>query len=186
LFHTWNLPAQESIPFGNRHGLGLISGYGFCPGQLGYDAKYEYNAFFIQPQYYYAFLRKRYLNLEILVQPQFNITRFRHVDLIPDETMGFEYGLNAGILVRGKFFRNSSFYTFVSTGPHYVYGTPERQVEKFIFSDNFFVGVNTKIAEKLYLDIRPGYRHMSNLDIKKPNHGIENIIFSGGILLCIK
>jgi hypothetical protein len=176
--------AQEDLIFhGHRHKVGFISGYG---DQFFLDVSYSYHVYFLQAQYYYSLVRKQSWSLEVLLQPQYNLTSYRPVDSDPDRRNGYEYGLNAAILIRKNLEEDHfSLYAFLGTGPHYVSDTPKRQANGFIFSDNLFIGANIKLIPNLYLDIRPGFRHISNLGLQDPNWGIHTFVMSGGLLFTL-
>jgi hypothetical protein len=178
------LSAQESLLFGgSKHRIGYVSGYG-CQNQLGLDVKYDYQIIFFQFQYYYSFLRRKTWGLDILVQPQYNITKYKQLDNDTYEVNGFELGTNIGILIRKNILNDFlSFYALLSLGPHYVSGTPQRQASGFVFSDNLFVGMNIHLLKNMNLDIRPGFRHISNAGLVDQNAGVNNIVLSGGILI---
>jgi len=102
------------------------------------------------------------------------------MDNLATEMKGYEVGLNAGILIRKNILEdNLSFYLCLSSGLQYVSGTPNRQASGFIFSDNLFVGLNIKLFKIFYMDTRPGFRHISNAGLKKPNAWINTITTSG-------
>ena len=164
--------------------LGYLEGQGKDVNSPGLSVTYDYQVLFLQLQYYYAFLRRNSWGLDLLVQPQINRTRFKHVDSDLSEVKGFEFGVNVGVLIRKNFFRDHlSLYFLISSGPHYVSGTPQRQSEGFIFSDNFFVGLNLKIYNRIYLDLRPGFRHISNAGLKHPNGGVNDLVLSAGVMV---
>lgn len=95
---------------------------------------------------------------------------------------GYEIGLNIGLLARRNFSNDKfSIYGIISSGPHFISGVPERQAPGFLFSDNIFIGISPKIYKMLYLDFRLGFRHMSNMDLKEPNKGINNAIVNCGL-----
>jgi len=176
--HT--LIAQETNlpPISPSH-IGIVYGYG---DQSLLAVNYDYRVTFFQPQLYYTLLDKSTWSLEFLLQPQYNLTEFRQVDFLPDESEGFELGLNVGVLLRKNLLKDIvSVYVLGSIGPHYVSGVPKRQSTGFIFSDNFFLGLSLKICPQLYLDFRPGIRHISNAGLKERNGGVNNTILSGGI-----
>ena len=119
----------------------------------------------------------------MLAQPQFNLTTYRPMDMLDNESKGYEWGLNAGVLVRKILFKDRiSLYLLLSAGPHYISGAPERQSSGFIFSDNLFIGMTVKINENTHIDLRPGFRHLSNAGLTDRNGGINNVVFSGGII----
>jgi hypothetical protein len=211
-FSTQNVLAQGTNLFNDaRHRIGFVGGFGgqnlnqilsninetdamkirnylisegINPDEIDLNVEYDYEVQFFQLQYYWAFLRKKTWGLDLLIQPQYNKTTFRHVDNIPDETNGYELGVNVGLLIRKNIFKDFlSFYAILSTGPHYVSGTPQRQSDGFIFSDNLLFGLNVKLLKNIYLDIRPGFRHISNASLTHPNGGVNNFVINGGFLL---
>jgi len=171
--------ATRSLPKGKKHRIGLMVGYG---SQRTLTVPYDYRVTFYQAQYFHALPVRGNWNLEFLFQPQYNTTRYRPQCDLPVEATGYELGLNAGVLLRRSFRHDLvSVYAFISAGPHYVSGVPERQAEGFLFSDNLFIGVHVRLTPKIYLDLRVGFRHMSNASLRQPNGGINNTILSGGL-----
>ena len=208
------LQAQHDLLFhGSKHKLGFVSGIGGQdfhqilnvlygrdanstkansndvdndPDQTILQARFDYQVVYFQLQYYYAVLQKKSWGLDILAQPQYNVTQFRFLDDETKRFKGYEYGLNIGLLIRKNILSDKlGFYAFLSSGPHYVSGVPERQSGGFIFSDNFFMGANVKVIKNIYLDSRIGIRHISNAGIKEPNAGVNNLIISGGFFILL-
>ncbi|MFO7614905.1 MAG: acyloxyacyl hydrolase [Bacteroidales bacterium] len=176
-----SLPAQEkNIPDIPRHRLGFIVGYG-DKYELVLKANYEYKVVLFQIQYGYALLKKEKWGIDMVLQPQYNVTKYKYESSDQDYRNGFEYGINLGVLLRMNCCRDLlSFYTIISAGPHYTKGSIKRQAPGFIFSDNLSLGSNIKLWEDIYLDVRTGFRHLSNANLNQPNIGIDNIILSGG------
>jgi len=177
-----SLTAQDAVKRDiPKHRLGLISGYG---SQRYLNVRYKYEVVFFQLQYYRAFINQKTWGLDILIQPQYNLSGFRQVDTIPVLTKGFEFGLNAGIRVYKSLIKDCmKMYALISSGPHYMSGTPQRMAAGFTFSDNFMAGLNIRLSKKYYLDLRTGFRHMSNAGLNSPNGGIHSLVVSGGILV---
>jgi len=170
---------QESA-LTSRHKWGFDLGYGT---QGGLDVNYYYEVYQLQYQYYFRLLGKEIWSLEFLAQPQFNISRYRENADNPEILKGHEYGLNGGFLFRLLFLDNKiSPYTFISAGPHHVSGVPDRQSPGFIFSDNFFTGLQLGLSNAFYLDLRFGFRHISNAGLQNPNGGVNNWIGNVGFL----
>lgn len=164
--------------------IGFLTGYG---DQTLLDVKYDYRVTFFRLQAYYGLIRKPSWGIDLLLQPQYNLTTFRYNIADQDEVSGYEYGLNIGVLIRQTFFQDLlSVYAYISAGPHFVSGVPDRQSEGFIFSDNFMAGVNVRLHDNLYLDLRPGFRHISNAGLKPRNGGVNNNVLSGGVLINLK
>ncbi|SOE23554.1 Lipid A 3-O-deacylase (PagL) [Spirosomataceae bacterium TFI 002] len=210
LWSTGQATAQEDELFNNtKHRVGLISGCGcqnvnqlltsineshalvikdylnakgIDPEQVGLNVEYDYQILFFQFQYYWAFLRKKSWGLDLVVQPQYNLTKFKIEDN-PNELKGYELGVNAGVMIRKNLFKDRlSIYSIISAGPHYLSGCPERQSKGFIFSDNLFAGLNLKLFKNTYLDFRPGFRHISNASLSRPNGGLNNFVISAGVM----
>ncbi|MBN2480282.1 MAG: acyloxyacyl hydrolase [Bacteroidales bacterium] len=182
---------QDRIFDGTRHKIGFQCGFGDQNWKLGLidlsiDVSYTYEVYFLQLQYYYSLLSKEYWGIDFLFQPQYNIVRLK----IPDDSYfkenGFESGLNCGIVVRRNLLYNRlSVYALISSGPHYISNAPVRQANGFIFSDNVSLGVNYRINDKIYLDFRPGFRHVSNAGIRRPNGGINTHTYTAGLLIIL-
>ena len=167
----------------SKHRFGFQSGFG-GQKELLLPIDYSYTLWFFQMQYYYALHSRKHWGIELLTQPQYNITNFKILENTGDYTKGYEYGINIGILLRFNFFNDfMSIYGFASTGPHYIPKTPIRQAEGFIFSDNFFGGFHIRLVKNMFFDIRAGFRHVSNAGIEKPNGGINTHVISGGFMV---
>ena len=169
---------------GAAHKIGFNIGFGsqrVRNASLGVN--YTYDATFYQLQYYRALKQRSTWGIDLLLQPQYNKTRF--IQHVGDTALieGYEAGINVGFLFRKNFLNDRiSLYLLASIGPHYVSGTPDRQVSGFIFSDNFDLGLQIELDEKLYLDIRPGIRHISNGSTRHPNGGVNDITFDIGFM----
>jgi hypothetical protein len=184
---------------GQRHKLGLNVSYGFqnlsqilkdskgvnSSGQ-GLHVDYTYKVTLFQIEYYYTVLRKKSFSLEILVQPQYNLSQYKINNNDIKDMTGYELGLNAGLLARKSFFKDLlSAYLSLSSGPHYISNTPMRQANGFIFSDNLFGGLNIKVSKNIYVDLRTGFRHLSNAGLKQPNGGINTLMLGGGFFVTL-
>jgi len=183
-FGSISLCAQEKLIFKkNRYKVGFITGYGTQGANLESRVEdYDYEVHLYQLQCYYTLVKKKRGSIELLLQPQFNLTKLRPVDWLDVEMQGYEFGLNGGLLYRKYVFKGFiSLYACLSTGPHFTSRTPLRQARGFLFSDNLFMGTSIKVYKKLYLDVRYGIRHISNAGLKAPNNGLNDIVFSEGL-----
>ncbi len=159
-------------------GLGKNNGLGFSTIKIDRD----YEVYLFQLQHHYSLYQKKTWGVEILSQPQLNFSKFRLEDT-KTSTNALEFGLNIGLLVRVNFYKDTiSFYGLISSGPHFVSKTPQRQANGFIFSNNFFAGLNIRMSKNTFLDIRSGKRHMSNLNIQSSNGGINTFIINIGMV----
>lgn len=166
--------------------LGFIAGYG-GQNKPFVDVHYFHEVKFYQAQFFIPLNRGRKPGLDLVVQPQFNRTRYKFHNHLPVVDRGFEMGLNLGLaisvdLAGGRL----RAYMMPSIGPHYVSGVPNRQSPGFIFSDNIFLGLMAKLGKGLWLDLRPGLRHISNAGLLERNGGVNNSVLSGGVLVGLK
>ncbi|WP_010179977.1 acyloxyacyl hydrolase [Aquimarina agarilytica] len=165
--------SQTKHKIGFNYGLGRNNGLGFT--NINIETDYVVHLF--QFQYYRSLIQKKWIGLEALGQPQINFGQIDH------KKNTFEFGLNIGILIRFNLLKDKiSIYGLISAGPHFISSTPSRQAPNFIFSDNFFGGINYRVSKNLFLDLRPGKRHLSNLDFQFPNGGINTFIINFGIM----
>lgn len=176
--------AQEIAPLTKRgNKAGLISGYG-GQNEPFVSVNYTHEVIFIQGQYFHSMSSKPHWQWDFVWQPQFNLTRFRFIDLISELEPGYEIGVNMGVMCSYVFSRDVFRpYLMLSVGPHYVSGVPKRQSPGFIFSDNAFLGFMLRLNARMWLDMRPGYRHISNAGLLRRNGGVNNAVLSGGFLV---
>ncbi len=154
---------------------------GIYPGDVNIWVNYYYQVYFLQFQFFYTFMQKENFSMDLLVQPQTNFTLYRTRDTVTNYYNGFECGLNVGVVMRKTLSDLLSVYLIISSGPHYVSGVPERQSPGFLFSDNIFAGAKVKLGDDLYFDLRPGFRHISNANLQKPNGGVNTLVFNFGL-----
>ncbi len=183
LFAIYNSYAQELSPVKKSHKIGFNYGYA---SQFGFKVNYDYKVHLFQLQYYYPLYIHRDLAIEIVTQPQYNLTLFKQTPNSILYNKGHEIGLNVGVLTRKYISKDSfSLYFLLSSGPHYVSGDLARQADGFMFSNNFLGGLSIKFRNNIYLDLRTGIRHMSNASLKQPNKGINNSVTDIGFYIPI-
>ncbi|MEW7291616.1 acyloxyacyl hydrolase [Aquimarina sp. 2304DJ70-9] len=171
--------AQNSIELGleSKHKIGFATGFGL-------KEKYNYQVYFFQIEYYRTLYSGKTMNLEIIFQPQYNTTELSYSAESQNILKGHEFGVNMGVLLR-KYIIKGVLNTYISfsSGPHYVSKALPHQADGFIFSDNLLVGINIKIETGVYLDVRTGFRHISNAGLKSPNRGINNYVLTSGLIV---
>lgn len=161
-----------------RHTIGVNGGY----GRPTLPERYTYNATFMQIQYSYAFKRVRSWDFEVVVMPQYNLTQLTLDKEMTRRGTGYEVGFTAGVTFRTNLWDDRlNFYFMAFLGPMYIPECPARQSSGLNFSDNLAVGVGVKLFGNLYLDLRPGFRHVSNASIKLPNAGLNMWWMTAGI-----
>jgi len=180
------LLSQERKELGNsRHKIGFNIGIGKNDGldfaNINIDRDYELYLF--QFQYNRTIIGRKLWGIEILGQPQFNVASFKANETSTTTVNSIEFGINVGLLFRLNLFKDYlSVYSLIGSGPHFISSTPDRQANGFIFSDNFFMGINLRVSDNLFLDLRSGKRHASNLNFNSPNGGINTFLINFGIV----
>lgn len=183
IFLFTKINAGSQLDSNPKHHIGFVYGKG---SQDLMNVVYTYNITLFQLQYAYTFVNRPKFGLEVLVQPQYNIAKFRYVDQLPRISQGYEYGLNVGLSYKRYFFHNRfSCFASIGFGPHFVSAAPERQTPGFLFSDNVSIGMTARLDKHFYFELKPTFRHISNANIIKPNRGINNFIINAGIFYYI-
>ncbi|MEY2586232.1 MAG: hypothetical protein RLY11_81 [Bacteroidota bacterium] len=119
-----------------------------------------------------------------LIQPQVGFSAYQYRNGDTEYKHGVEVGVDAGFVLRKRFLHEKIGYYFGgTTGPLYASELPERQHAGFLFCDTGFMGINIQISNKIQLDTRFGFRHLSNAGIDFPNNGINNFISNAGVIV---
>ncbi|MDP2423760.1 MAG: acyloxyacyl hydrolase [Bacteroidales bacterium] len=114
-------------------------------------------------------------------------TRFNYgIDFVPQVGFSFtdklnsEFGINLYLNANLALGRNSLINFNVGAGPHYTDLVTARQINGFIFSTNFLMAYKHRYRNEnnqYELAFFSGLRHISNAQTRKPNIGINNLIF---------
>ncbi len=173
--------AQDTSNY-HQHKLGFNIGVGTNNG-LGFtsiDIDRDYEVLLLQLEHNYRLLKYKRFSLEVLSQPQFNLSRFKKEDTT-SYSNSYEFGINVALSFKLNIYRDIlSFYGLIGSGPHYIANTPRRQSDGFIFSDNFFTGLSYQYNKGHFLELRAGKRHASNLNFQDRNGGINTFVISLG------
>ncbi|MFO7998778.1 MAG: acyloxyacyl hydrolase [Bacteroidales bacterium] len=177
-----NKPGGEAPD--RKRKTGFSVGYGF---QQGLDVAYHHEVLFLEMMVAHPIKPGTgSWMFELMLMPQFNLTRFRPKDAEPLLSRGYEFGLNLGARAMKHFDGGGlSAYAGFGVGPHYVSGVPERQSAGFLFSDNVFVGLAIPLSDKWQLDLKGNFRHISNASLKRPNGGINNLAVLAGLVFLL-
>lgn len=181
-FCNGNLYSQQAVEM-NKHKpkIGVMYGYG---DQHLLNLAYDYTTHYFSIPYYYPVRSSPQWNIELMIEPQWNQTKFKPQDQLNVYENGFEVGMSAGFLFRHFIQQNSSGFTIsISSGPHYTSGTPDRQREGFLFATSVFVGAFTKVTSRISLQARYGFRHISNANLQQPNGGVNQMIWNVGFMI---
>lgn len=170
---AFHQPLQAQSSFTARQRTGISAGFG---NQLLLGKPYRYQVFLFNITHHRLLWHNSSGALELLLMAQVNPTRFKKEDWHPDFTNGLEYGFNAGAVYRKPAFgKKHSVYALISSGPHHINDAPVRQRDGFLFCNFFAAGITLQHHQQLPADLRLGVRHISNLGIKVPNGGINNL-----------
>lgn len=161
------------------HRAGFMAGVG---GQSLLNVRYRYLTTTVAGEYQYNLLKRGPWGVHGMVQPHIVFTRFNINDNDPVDQRGLEFGVNMGlILERHLKTGRGALYAGVSSGPHFLLKDTHRQSSGPIFSSALFIGYAHQVSRHMVVDIRPGYRHISNAGIYLPNGGINNSTMSAGL-----
>jgi hypothetical protein len=161
------------------HRVGGMVGFG---GQALLDVSYRYLTTLFAAEYQHSLYVKRGWGIHALAQPHFVMTLFNVNDQDPVDQWGREFGINLGLVVeRHLGDGRAAIYGGVSSGPHFLEKETHRQTSGPIFSSALFFGCTFRVSRHIVLDLRPGFRHISNAGIYIPNGGINNSTLNTGI-----
>ncbi|MGA8853839.1 MAG: acyloxyacyl hydrolase, partial [Christiangramia sp.] len=146
-------------------------------------------------QVFYKIKSSRFLDYEFIFQPEINTVKHQLTSdrFLPsghplydrrEELKTFktfhEYIMNLGMVFRKNILDDLSVYFIASIGPGYVEKGTERMDKGIGFSDNLGFGFS-KDFNKIYVDTRIGYRHVSNADLNEINDGYDAMVIDIGI-----
>jgi hypothetical protein len=170
---------QHFVRTKGDHRAGFLVSLG---GQSLLDVRYRYLTTALAGEYQYTLFTKGSWGVHGMVQPHIVFTRFNVNDGEPLDQRGFEFGTNLGLILERNFTaRGGALYAGVSSGPHFLQKETHRQTSGPIFSSALFIGYAHQITRHMVIDIRPGYRHISNAGIYIPNGGINNSTMTMGL-----
>lgn len=155
----------------SRHSAGFNMGY----SQELFPDSYFYRSVMLQGEYRYAACNWRWGGLDVVAQLQINPTRYgtdyRMVEFSKSIEVGITAGASLHVNIVGDYFIGS---VMGFLGPLYTPHLPARQGGALNFSDNLAIALGIKLYHSLYLDLRGGFRHLSNAGLFDPNYGINS------------
>ena len=196
LFLGLNLEAcaQENVQ-GRFYQLGFNFGYASVDNFIFKDDDYYYEVYLHKIQILYR-IKSGKIDYDFIFQPEINRAHHKlynpwfagHPDvfsayrtqLMTLKTIN-EYIMNCGVILRTSITENLNMYGLASIGPGYFDKGSERMAKGIGFSDNLALGLNYNFLKELVLDLRLGFRHVSNAEIKQPNEGYDAIEFNIGL-----
>ena len=191
---TFDTCAQENVQ-GRFYQLGFNFGYASVDNFIFKDDDYYYEVYLHKIQILYR-IKSGKIDYDFIFQPEINRAHHKlynpwfagHPDvfsayrtqLMTLKTIN-EYIMNCGVILRTSITENLNIYGLASIGPGYFDKGSERMAKGIGFSDNLALGLNYNFLKELVLDLRLGFRHVSNAEIKQPNEGYDAIEFNIGL-----
>jgi len=186
-FYSTEIKAQEKAWY-TPSKLGFLYGYGEQGGTFINDKDYHYTSNLIKVQFYYP-LKSGNFDLELVFEPTVGFATHQllneyfvkptdpnYLALREEFTQQknlTEYILSTNLIIRKYLYKSHSAYILLGIGPMIISERTERLAQGFAFTEVISLGITTKVSQDLYFDIRGGYRHLSNADLKLPNSGIN-------------
>ncbi|SDS22674.1 acyloxyacyl hydrolase [Gramella sp. MAR_2010_147] len=185
------IKAQEDRPYdGKFYKMGLNMGFGSVDNPVFYDDDYFYEVHLRKIQIYYRIKSGSVFDYEFIFQPEVNFVRHQltsdrfivggHLLYERREEMKTlksfnEYFMNFGMILRKSIRKDLDVYFLASIGPGYIERTTERMAKGIGFSDNIGFGASKKL-NNFYIDLRMGYRHLSNANFNEINDGYDIMV----------
>lgn len=173
---TYSRGSQQCFPYNDPdynycfNGYKLLFNYPLKTGVFSYELQLE-------PGVYKA--SHQLLN-EYYIQPEDGDDYLLQREIYTQEKTIMEYAFNVGIQIRYNLNSMFSIILLGSIGPMYSDTQTERLAEGFAFSDIVQIGAACRF-NRFMVEIKPGLRHLSNLDIQQPNAGHNATTIDFGI-----
>lgn len=163
---------DAKLKFINQRLLGFSAQQGIAFYRIPEGRQYSLSG--IVAHYHQPFFKtSKRVNAGIDLSPQFWVS-YAH-------QTRFEAGLNASLNLNVQCGNLSMLSFDIGSGFQYFGLTTARQAKGFAFANNFLLHfrrlLSTKNNKPYYLGLLAGFRHLSNLDLQKPNGGLDNILF---------
>ncbi len=180
--------SQEKHSYYSNHKIGFIFGYGkqdvhLLGIEIDLKVPYIYEVQLFEIDYFLPLYINSSWSIESHLRLVYGITHYQQNKRSLKEIKNNEVGISSGFFISRSFFNNFiKVYFATSLGPFYSKGTPDRQVSGFMFCGNYDIGINLELRKHVYLDLRTGFRHLSNAGLRKPNGGLNSWMVNGGII----
>lgn len=177
---------KESYP---RFGISL--GYGnqvikIFGGGVDLNVNYLYEVYLFEANYITSLYSGETWNVESLLNLVYGYSNFKSNINNPEKVKSSEISINSGFLIKKNIWDDGlKIYFASSIGLIYAEALPERQKSGFMFCGNYSIGLQIKLDNSHYLDLRTGFRHISNAGLKRPNGGINNWMVNFGTVFII-
>lgn len=112
---------------------------------------------------------------EAIVQPQWVFASRRVDGISMGKDRPWELGLSGGLsLGRCRPPSVAQPYLGMAIGPHFLSASIPRQSAGPTFCSQLFAGIRHPLVSHLEIDLRGGFRHVSNAGMSSPNGGINH------------
>ncbi|UOK43110.1 MULTISPECIES: acyloxyacyl hydrolase [Flavobacterium] len=169
----------------------FVFGFACGTGEELKNKDYTYTNSFYKIHLGYVVGKIKHVSFEAVLQPEINFGTHQLLNkyfVKPDEP-DYEalrgkytklkdvnsYILNIGVIVRAPVCEGVSVYALGSIGPMITDTETEHLSDGFAFSDVIALGVSLKMTNKIYFDLRPSLRHISNAGFQGINSGINTM-----------
>lgn len=160
--------------------VGLSVGYSLVNEEL--DPGVVYNPWLLLLKFEIPIEKKGYFN--IYFEPQFSPV---HVSGSKRYFTDFEFGLNGGIEFNLPVLSKSAYiFGAIASGPHFISRGSDLQSPGFNFSDNFAIGAKLWPLKSTTMILQCRFRHVSNLGLREPNFGLDNLFLVVGFTSKLK
>ncbi len=164
---------------------GFLMSYGYSSAENKLQEG-NYNVMMFQGRFSMDFFHRRdtiqknkfFYKFLIGNEPQFNLVWV-------GSQQAWEFGINNTLQPTFKLTERLYPYFIGSTGLHFFSATLAKQRRGFIFSNSVGVGTYYRISQRFALNGQFRIRHMSNLNTRMPNDGINTQHFHFGISWCV-
>lgn len=169
----------------------FVLGFACGTGEELENNDYTYTNSFYKIHLAFVVGKTKHVGFEAVLQPEINLGTHQLLNkyfVKPDEPNYEElrekytklkdvnsYILNIGIIVRTPLSEGVSVYALGSIGPMLTDTETERLSDGFAFSDVIAIGISLKVSRKMFFDLRPSLRHVSNAGFQGSNAGFNTV-----------
>ncbi|NDC77364.1 MAG: hypothetical protein EBZ67_05775 [Chitinophagia bacterium] len=160
-----------------RWDIGLAIG-----GQALMRVDYRYRIIVLAPEWRVRLRQSGRWRWEGMVQPMLVRVVGWTDDARPTDGHPWESGLSGGLLL-GRAVGGGRLFPYIGSafGLHYLWLSVPRQSRGPAFCSQLYGGVRVSQAGRWALDVRAGFRHVSNAGMSSPNGGINDCMFRLGV-----
>lgn len=161
---------------------------------------YFYKTHILKVNVHYS-IRKGLFQLELNLQPQLHFIKHQLLNkyfVLPSDENYEEnriaftklksiqlYALQFELLAKRKITKRLEASAFFAIGPAIIDTETERLSKGFTFIENVGLGVSFELREKLFLEVKPSFNHISNGEFQLSNSGYNTMNFEIGLSMIL-